>query len=167
MKAYLKKSIVALKEHIKNNLDKIRFNEKEIKEILKEPVSNDRSTRLTEKFNINKNLINENNEAINLQKAMMQYMDNYLNHITISEELDFNEAGKNKSMKVNTKIEAKREDYFDLTIKKAIDFDHRHPYFHDDDFANALLKYFIEIEDYEMCARLSDLSKQNTNKYSS
>lgn len=167
MKAYLKKSVVALKEHIKNNLEKIRRNEKEIKEILKEPVSDDRSTKLTEKFNLNKNLINENNEAINLQKSIMQYMDNYLNHVTFSEELEFDEASQNKSIAVNTKVEAKREDYFDLTIKKAIDFDQRHPYFHDEGFANDLIKYFIDIEDYEMCARLSNLSKQNAKKYSS
>jgi len=155
----LKKTIEALKHRIRYNLDLIQSNEKRIRELLKEPVSEERSEKLNKRFNINNKMIKENDEAIKLQRNIITYLENYADELTHFPEAIEVEKSK-KSIQVNTKVEINREDYFDLTVSKALDFNKNHPYFKDKSFARDLLNHFIEIEDYEMCARINNFQEE-------
>jgi len=47
--------------------------------------------------------------------------------------------------------------YFDLTIKKEIDFNEDHPYYRDIKFIKKLIDNYVEVEEYEKCAELMKL----------
>jgi len=157
----LKKTLESLKKRVRFNLDRIHDNEKQIKKTLKEPVSGERSEKLNKHFGINKRMIKENNEALKIQKDIIHYLENYHTDIVkfpqiINTEHDSQQKNLNSE---NTKIEISKEDYFKLTIRKEISFDSQHPYHQDKEFLDHLMDYFISTEDYEMCAYLSEIGK--------
>jgi len=163
MMTSLKEAIEALKLRVRFNLTLVHEVEEEIKEILKEPVSAQRSEKLNERFIKNKKLMNENEESLKIQRSLINYLEKYHDELSqFPEVIEFNSAKEKNTLEVSTKIEIKREDYFEITINKSIEYDNLHPYFKDERFANDLLSYFIEIEDYEMCARLSKITKNET-----
>lgn len=151
----LKSNIDELKKRIQFNLDIISKNEKHIQKLLNEPVSKERAKKLNERFEFNNRLLDENKDAIKLQKNIIDFMekhkvemDNTFYFITDSNEEDM------------LKESLTRDDYFELTANKTLDFDQEHPYFFDQDFINELIAYFSEIEDYEMCAYVIKSQKQ-------
>lgn len=166
MKDFLKYTLNLLKDRVKYNLNIIHNNEKTVRKILKEPVSSHRSERLNEKYSINKTMLDENNDSIKLQLSIIQFLDKYgkeieeFNHKVeqmipelkkIQSGISFPETDQEKPEAYN---ELTRNDYFDLTIHKGIEFDHQHPYFNDQDFLNDLLEYFSSVEEFEMCSKL-------------
>lgn len=158
MAEYLKKVAEVIKQRIRSNLDLIHQNEDKIKKILKEPVTSDRTSRLEKQFKINKELINENNSAIKLQKELVSYIEVLQNGFFLpQEQMQSPDQNKIESDHLKDSAKLKREDYFELTINKDITFDERHPYYDDPDFLNSLLDYYISVEDYEMCATLKQI----------
>lgn len=157
----LRSSIEVLRQKVRSNLDLLHQNEKKIKEILKEPVSENRSKKLNKRFNCNKKVLKENNDAIMLQKEMLVFIENYYSETNkFPKELNVTEKTTKKVKLDNKKLEIKKEDYLDLTINGALDFDKYHPYFRDKKFFNELLNHFSEIEDYETCSKLTKLTKE-------
>jgi hypothetical protein len=153
----LKNGIEILKQKVQFNLEVITKNEKKIKEILKEPISVERSKKLNDRFAFNKSLLKENKEALQIQKSLLNYLENYkvdIDDPDILSEIDYLE----NDFKPDAEIS--REDYFDLTISEAICFDNRHPYFNDKKFIQDLLKYYTEHENYEMCSVLLKSTKK-------
>ena len=163
----LRTSIEVLRQRVRFNLDLLHENEKKIKEILKEPVSENRSKKLNKRFNSNKKVLKENNDAIMLQKEMLVFIDNYYSETNkFPKELNVSEKTIQKVKPDNKKLEIKKEDYLDLTINGALDFDRDHPFFNDKSFFNELLNHFSEIEDYETCSMLTKKIKENNiSKY--
>ncbi|NOQ26863.1 MAG: hypothetical protein GQ564_15995 [Bacteroidales bacterium] len=158
----LRSSIEVLRQRVRSNLDLLHQNEKKIKEILKEPISENRSEKLNKRFNCNKKVLKENNDAIMLQKEMLAFIENYNTEANKSpKELTSNEKSTQIVKTENKKLEIKKEDYLDLTINGALDFDIHHPYFTDKKFFNELLNHFSEIEDYETCSKLTKKIKEN------
>ena len=163
MKEHLKKAIELLKNRVHYNLERIHENERKVRNILQEPVSSDRSGLLEEKFNINKKMLEENNESINIQLGIIKFLGQFDNQLDGQLD-DFGLALK--SEETNTVHEKKvkqdnaeketlsKDDYFELIINKSIDFDDSNPYFNDKEFGNQLIEYFTDIEDYEMCSKL-------------
>ena len=155
----LKKTVEVLKQRIRYNLELIHQNENTIKEILKEPVSEIRSQNLNQRFNYNKKLLTENNEAIKLQRDILNYLDKYNTDMIEFIIPESGELNLDKELLKTKVVEISKEDYFELTINGQIDFDNRHPFFNDEDFLNDLFSYFISVEDYEMCNQLKKLNK--------
>lgn len=157
----LKKSVEILKQKVRSNLDLLHQNERKIKEILKEPVSRNRSEKLNKRFSTNKKILQENNDAILLQRSILLFIENYYSEISnLSNVLNTNTHTESK-LNRDTKIdEIKKEDYLDLTINGAMEFDKRHPFFYDKDFFNDLLSYYSKIEDYETCSKLTKLTSE-------
>lgn len=166
MRELLRQTIDLLKKRVQHNLNIIHKNEKSVREILQEPVSSERSERLDEKFGINKKMLEENNDSIKIQLSIIRFLDNYSKQLEeYIEEHEFNadeisnniketiepESKGNQNFEIN---EINRDDYFDLTIHKSIDYNEQHPYFEDEDFYKELMAYFTNIEDYEMCSKL-------------
>ena len=154
----LKSSIEILRQRVRSNLDVLHQNEKKIKEILKEPVSKQRSEKLNNRFNANKEILKENNDALLLQKDIILFIENYFNESnSFSLTIQTSEQKTNNVISKNKIIELKKEDYLDLTINGALSFDENHPYYKDENFFNDLLNYYSEIEDYETCNKLTKL----------
>ena len=161
----LRETIESLKLRIKFNLGLIHSNEEKIKEILKEPVSELRSKKLGYRFNFNKKLLQENTDGIKLQKELLSYLENYHNNTEVYSEKsnEVDQSAETNTIK-NEINKLSKEDYFDLTINDAINFDIRHPYFKDELFVNDLLKHFTQTEDYEKCSLLLNLKKSHSSQ---
>ncbi|MDA3952250.1 MAG: hypothetical protein PF485_01290 [Bacteroidales bacterium] len=113
-------------------------------------------------FNSNKELLKENNDAILLQKEILLFIENYYNDTNKFPEGLTVDKNITQKVKLNNQIpKIKKEDYLDLTINGALDFDKKHPFFNDKDFFNELLNHYSEIEDYETCSKLTELIKEN------
>ena len=143
MKELMQQTIRVLKDKVNTNLEIIKENQQVIREILKEPFSDDRSRRLKERYDMNKNLLMENNDFINVQLTLINFIDKYKNSVVMAE------VSKNRMMQAGQPV-----DYFEATISGELPYDDQHPYFQDEEFFTKLLSYFQEKEDYEMCGKL-------------
>lgn len=146
MKDMMQKVIELLKERVRLNLETVKANQSEIKNILASKSDTNMKMEYRKKYNINKSLLMENNDFINLQLQLV----NFLNKYRDADFLDNNEAS------VTAREISKKEnlDYFELTISGLIPFDKEHPLYEDDDFFERLLDYYQEMENYEMCEAL-------------
>jgi hypothetical protein len=160
---FLREAIDALNLRIESNLRLIHNNERKIKEILKEPVTEQRSEKLNKRFDYNKRLLQENTDSMKLQKELKTYLEKYLsNSETI---LDINKPVHSSLQENGIKNDFKnlsKDAYFDLTISGAVKFDKQHPYFKDESFLNDLLKHFTETEEYEKCSSLINIKKEHS-----
>jgi hypothetical protein len=154
----LRQTVEELKSRVQRNLDIIHRNEKIVKKLLEEPVSNERSRKLEAKYQENKKLLQENNDSIKLQLQLSKFIDSYKN------EIEENEGSLPYKTQEETEAPLTREDIFNLTIKKEIEFDENHPYFNDEKFFNDLIDYFTSVEDYEMCSFLLNNKQKMQNK---
>lgn len=153
MKEQLQQTIEHLRQHVLKNIDLIKANESHIREVLNWPVSSERAKELDESYKFSKTLLSENNDFINLQVAVMNFMNKYKN------------VFQNEPVKVvvqsdpKGKTQLSRDEYFKLTIENAIPFDPGHPYFNDQHFYNDLFSFYQGAENYEMCADLLQLKR--------
>lgn len=141
MKDLMQQTIKVLKEKVNNNLEIIKENQIQIKEILKEPFSEDRSKRLKEKYDINKSLLMENNDFINIQLTLINFIDKYKNSMVMAQVGN----GRNQAVQV---------DYFEATVSGDMPFDQNHPLYNDENFFGKLMEHFQTAENYEMCSKL-------------
>jgi hypothetical protein len=143
MREVMKKTIDVLKEKVKGNLLVIQNNQKEIRNLLKQPVSSERSIMLEEKYALNKILLSENNDFINVQLALTNFLEKYNN----SDIFD-------KEMVAASSKYADEKECFELTVNGQLLYNTTHPYYNDDKFFQKLLHYYQDIEDYENCSKL-------------
>jgi hypothetical protein len=151
---HLKQTVEELKSRVQKNLDIIHENERVVKKLLEEPVSNERSRKLEIKYQENKKLLKENNDSIKLQLQISKFIDAYKNELEETAETQ-----QETTQEVSEKPLSK-EEIFDLTVNKDIPFDENHPYYSDEDFFNELMEHFTAVEDYEMCSFLMDNRKK-------
>jgi len=141
MKELIKQVIDFLRAEVNSNLSKIRQNEKKIKELIKQPLSSQRTTNLEETYNINKVLLESNKEAINLQMNLI----NYLNK----------QRASLKVLDTTSNFYSDPDiDYFELTVNGCLPFDEEHPLYDNSDFFEQLFKHYQDVENYEMCGIL-------------
>jgi Rad3-related DNA helicase len=155
-----RRNIEVLKKRVQFNLEIISKNENRIKELLKEPVSKERAKKLKEQFEFNKNLLDENRDALIIQKSLIDFMEKHKLEMDDPPYLITN----NEDASVGVDVDIEKEDYFDLTINGALDFDKKHPYYHDEIFIQDLIQYFTEVENYEMCSRLMSCVKRKLSR---
>lgn len=141
MKDIILKAIETLKEKVRANLLEIQSNQKQIRGLLKQPVSSERSAQLEERYALNKALLAENNDFINVQLTLSNFVEKYNNNEIFTDVIQM------------VKPENENE-YFEHTVNGRIKFDESHPYFEDDNFFQKLLNYYQNIEDYENCGKL-------------
>jgi hypothetical protein len=154
MKEQLQQTIEFLRQHVLKNIELIKANEVHIKEVLGWPLSNERTNELNESYQYSKKLLTENNEFINLQVSIMNFMNKYKVIFETSQPVKVSTQANNAKQ-----VNLSRDDYFRLTIENDISFDHLHPYFNDKAFYNDLFTYYQEAENYEMCAFLKKLKQ--------
>jgi hypothetical protein len=147
MKAMIRKTIDKLREKVKENLTQIQNNQKDIRELLKQQVSGSRTEKLEKKYAINKSLLAENNDFINVQLTLSNFLEKYEQTAFLSEE---NSASVFKDV----------NECFELTVNGFLMYDSCHPYYSDDNFFKRLLDYYQQLENYEKCSELVNTKKQ-------
>jgi hypothetical protein len=143
MKEMMRRTIETLKEKVKENLMNIQNNQKEIRELLKEPVSNERSEKLEQRYALNKVLLAENNDFINVQLTLTNFIDKYNN-------TDVFEHAKVE----NKAVCLSESECFTKTVNGDLPYNHQHPLYNDENFFQKLLAHYQTVEDYETCSRL-------------
>lgn len=156
MQHLVDKILRILKDHVKQNNLEIELNQEEIKRILSEDISLKSNDDLEYKKSINHELIQENNDFINLQIQISEFMEKYA-HLISDADLQQGE---------DIPDEAEDEPilpYFEQTIEGILKFEPGHPQFHNTYFFRELLRYYEEREDYEMCDHLMKLKSSYNN----
>jgi len=141
MKDIVQKTIESLKEKVRSNLLDIQQNQKEIRELLKQPASDERSEKLEQRYSLNRVLLAENNDFINVQLTLANFIEKYGNTNIFVDDIS------------EDKI-VSEEGCFEMTINGQMDFNSKHPYFNNEIFYTKLLEYYQGIEDYENCSKL-------------
>ena len=145
------KLIIVLRKQVSQNNKEIRFNQDEITRLLSETLSSEKQTILNDKYSLHKELLDENEDLINFQLVVSEFVEKY-GHLF--EDLDLFEDDKQSD-----EVEGSDDDltYFKQTVSGKLIFDQNHPRFHNPGFFNQLLKFYEEKEDYEMCEKLLKL----------
>ncbi len=142
-------AIEKLKEKVKSNLTDIQNNQKEIRDLLKQAPSSARTMELEAKYALNKVLLAENNDFINVQLTMSNFIDKYSNREVFESEL------------VSSAIRYRDEnECFELTINGKLNFNQSHPFYNHDSFYQKLIQYYQNLEDYETCSVLVKTKSQ-------
>lgn len=77
MIALMNQLLESLRQRVTDNLATIRANEKEIRKILNEPLSNQRSYNLTNRQSVSKRILSENAENLKIQNMIVAFMRTY------------------------------------------------------------------------------------------
>lgn len=154
MKEQFQQIVDLMRKHVLKNLELIKSNESHIREVLSWEQSPERNNELNESYKYSKVLLTENNDYINLQVSIMNFINKYQTKFESKPVVQVKEP---VSVYVNKNLS--REDFLKLTIDSDMSFDHTHPYFNDADFFNELLKHFEQSENYEMCSELLRIKK--------
>lgn len=146
MKEILQTTIEQLRFHVMKNLELVRENEREIKEMLKEPVSVARARSLSDKYDFSKKVLAENNDFINLQLSIINFIYKYKHVWDHQQE-------PTGGFDIETP-ELTKEECFQLTVESKMEFGPTHPFYYDDSFYQNLLEFYEERENYEKCDEL-------------
>lgn len=155
MKALILRTIELLKKRVKDNLDTINYNQAEIRQLLNQPLSAERTYHIEKHYDINKGLINENNDFINLRVSLLNFMEKYKDSPILDEE---------EITDLTPELFLDDHELFELTIQGKMIYNISHPKFDDAEFFDKLLRYYSAIEAYEKCNMLLKLKKDNQLK---
>jgi len=155
MKALLHRVIEILKKKVKENLDTINHNQSEIRQLLKQPLSAERTYHIEKHYDVNKVLIHENNDFISLQVTLMKFLEKYKDAPLMEEE---------EMPELTPELFLDDHELFELTIQGKLTFDLTHPRFEDAEFFNKLLRYYSANEAYEKCNALLKMKNDNNLK---
>ena len=77
----------ALRERVVQNLAMVRKNETEIRRILTEPLSAQRSHNLNNRYEVSKRILMENSENMAIQKKIVEFISKHRKNSNYEEEL--------------------------------------------------------------------------------
>ncbi len=152
MKVLIQRTIDLLKKKVKDNLETINRNQAVLNELLKQPVSAERTYHVDKNYATNKALLTENNDYISLQLTLVNFLEKHKDQLTEKTEMDHHTEADTLSFLDD-------EELFDLTVHGKIGFENSHPKFRDEVFFNRLLSYYASREAYEKCNALLSLKK--------
>lgn len=99
---------------------------------------------------LNRSLLEQNNDLINVQLTLMNFIEKYKETAILEEEAPL----------LDIYSITDRQEVFMLTVKDIVPFDEKHPYYRDTDFIEKLLVYYsVGSEDYEKCQKLMHLKE--------
>jgi hypothetical protein len=167
----LRSTIETLRDEVTENLKIIRSNEKIVRQILNQGLQNQEAEQMNALYEINRNLLNKNKEAINIQLKMINFLNTYRVNVPLNQSFNNNDNQTFSSRGIEEQIiippgvsktdldaigvsEITEEDYFNLTIEGKIVYNKNHPYFENDEFYKRLMNYYKTSENYEMCAKI-------------
>jgi hypothetical protein len=145
MKALIQRTIEILKKRVKENLDTINQNQSEIRQLLTQPLSAERTYYIEKHYDINKVLLSENNDFISLQVTLLNFIEKYR---------DFPILDEDEPPEMKPEFFMDDHELFELTVQDKLAFNITHPKFEDEEFFQKLLGYYSELEAYEKCNAL-------------
>jgi hypothetical protein len=169
----IEKTIQMLRERVQANLSQIKENQGRIRNILQEPISDQRTGKFDNHYSNSKQLLKENQDLINLQINLVNFLEKYRKMIgTQDVQASQSAASPIARPSINTepqnRLQASRDqkqptpsetidvaDIFEKTISGKIPWTRNHPMFKNEDFFQQLMEYYIGQEDYETCGKLS------------
>jgi hypothetical protein len=147
MRELFQKTIDVLKKRVKNNLKSINNNQKVIKELLAQPSSPSRAAEFERYYSANKTLLQENNDYINIQLTLINFLEKYKGTAVLDDSLPVVDI-----YSITDEVEV-----LDLTLKGVVAFNENHPRFRDEMFIDKLISHYESLEQYEKCHELSNL----------
>ncbi len=150
MRDMFQKTIDVLKKRVKNNLKAINNNQKIIKELLVQPDSPERKNEFEKYYVANKTLLQENNDYINIQLTLINFLEKYKGTAVLDDSLSVVDI-----YSISDDVEV-----LDLTLKGVVTFNEKHPKFNDMDFIDKLIAHYESMELYEKCQELTDLKSK-------
>jgi hypothetical protein len=136
----MKQAIEVLKHKVALNLDEIRKNEIRFRTLLSQLKGMGDSAEMNKILELNKNLLSENFDFINLQISLLKFIEKHQKQQVLS---------SNENATFETDVPPEVADIFELTVSGSMAYNNEHPLFFDDDFYNRLMKYFEEKNDKE------------------
>ncbi len=113
--------------------------------MLTQPLSAERTYYIEKHYDINKVLLSENNDFINLQVTLLNFMEKYKDFPILEDE---------ELPELNPELYMDDHELFELTIQGKLAFNITHPKFEDEEFFQKLLSYYSALEAYEKCNAL-------------
>jgi len=150
MRELIQRTIDILKQRVKNNLEVINSNQKLIKELLGKKNTSENSSEFERYYGTNKTMLQENNDYINIQLTLINFLEKYKGTAVIEETLPI----------VDIYSITDDHEVLDLTLKGIVAFDENHPKFNDMDFIDRLIAHYKHTEEYEKCKELVDLKSK-------
>lgn len=150
MRDLIQKTIEILKLRVKNNLEIINTNQRSIKDILKNRNSADGSIDFEKYYSLNKTLLQENNDYINIQLTLINFLEKYKGTAVLEDTLPIVDI-----YSITDDCEV-----LDLTLKGVVKFDEKHPRYHDTDFIDLLISHYQRHEEYERCQELFEMKSK-------
>jgi hypothetical protein len=150
MRELLQKTIEVMKKRVKNNLKAINENQRIIKDLLKQPNTPERALEFERYYAANKTLLQENNDYINIQLTLINFLEKYKGTAVLDENIPMVDI-----YSITDEVEV-----FDLTIKGVVAFNENHPRFNDTEFIDKLIEHYESVEEYEKCQELADMKSK-------
>jgi hypothetical protein len=147
MRELFQKTIEVLKKRVKNNLKAINANQKVIKDLLNQSNTSYRAEEFDRYYNANKTLLQENNDYINIQLTLINFLEKYKGTAVLDDNLPVVDI-----YSITDEVEV-----LDLTLRGVVAFNENHPKFHDPGFIDKLITHYESLEQYEKCQELSKL----------
>jgi hypothetical protein len=152
MKELLNTVLESLKSKVFENIEAAKKNEENIRELLLNPETYERAYQLQLKFDFNHRILRENQDFLELQLKIVNFINKY-RHTDLMQ----------MPLVENAKTDQSNVDYFAETIAGHIAFNKYHPYYLDETFINMLLEHYQQEEKYEECQRLSEIKRKITS----
>jgi hypothetical protein len=149
MNKLIQKLLNVLKEHVNQNNREIQLNQEEIEKLLSDTTLNTHKKDLEIKYSLNRELLNENSDFVQIQLELSEFMDKY-------KHLFPGNASENTFKEMD---EDNSQNLFKQTVSGKLKFDSAHPQYNNPGFLQELLKYYEIHENYEMCDKLIKLRK--------
>lgn len=146
----MQQTIEELKAKIKFNIDLINQNQTEVKSLIRQLNSGELS-RQYEAYNTqNKVLIAQNNDLINVQLTLINFIEKYRNTAILKNDIPL----------IDIYSITDQQEIFDLTAKGILPFDNKHPLYSNTEFIDKLIVYYEGKEQYEYCIELQLLKER-------
>jgi hypothetical protein len=108
MKTIINQLLEALRERVTQNLKLLRENELEIRKILAEPLSNQRTHNLNNRSDLSKKILAENADFLNMQNIIITFLNKYKTAPEYKEDLhslsDFENQVRSKYQDINNQL---------------------------------------------------------------
>lgn len=142
----MKKVVTALKVRVAQNLEEISKNEKQFKLLMSQGKAESMALELNTLLDRNKYLLEENFDFINVQLAMLKFIELHKRQNVIQ-----NNDG---TVSDETATNNSESDIFENTIKGHIHFSPEHPMFYNDNFYARLMDHYAINDKPEMCTKI-------------
>lgn len=151
MLEHIQRTLEELKQRIKNNVDQIIVNQETIQSMMKQSMAAELLNQYESYNKQNKLLLSQNNDLINVQLTLINFIEKYKNTAILNDRLPLLDIYSITDL----------QEVFALTIKGILPYDQEHPYYRDSEFIDKLIIFYKGTEDYERCQELIKL-KENT-----